>query len=34
MKKAKNGLFPGTKGQFPGFKSLYNKLIIYVTEIV
>ena len=28
------GLIPGTKGRLPGFKSIYNKLIVFVTEIV
>ena len=32
--QALNGLVPGTKGPLPGFKRLYNKLIVYVTEIV
>ena len=32
--QALNGLIPGTKGQSPGFKSLFNKYIVYVTEIV
>ena len=32
--QALNGLIPGTKGPLPGLKSLINKLIVYVTEIV
>ena len=32
--QALNGLIPGTKGPLPCFKSLYNKLIVYVTEII
>ena len=32
--QALNGLIPGTKGPLPGFNSLYNKLIVYVTKIV
>ena len=30
--QALNGLNPGTKGPLSGFKSLYNKLIVCVTE--
>ena len=32
--KALNDLIPGTKAHCQALKSLYNKLIVYVTEIV
>ena len=30
--QALNGLIPGAKGPLSGCKSLYNKLVVYVTE--